>query len=78
MSQAKVERYKEEKANRKKIMKQEKMKRIFRNVVAALVVCGLVGWIGFSVYNVHEENKPRETVEVDYSAVDSYLNTLED
>lgn len=78
MSQAKVEKYKEEKANRKKLMRQEKLKKIARNVIAALVVCGLVGWIGYSVYNIHEDNKPRESVEVDYSAVDSYLNTLQE
>ena len=77
MSQAKVDRYKEEKANRKQIMKQEKLKRVIRNLVAVLVVCGLVGWMGYSLYDIHEDNKPRETVEVDYSAVDSYLNTLD-
>ena len=50
MSQAKVEKYKKEKANRKKIMKQEKLKKVARNIIAAAVVCGLVGWVGYSVY----------------------------
>ena len=78
MSQAKVEKYKKEKANRKKIMKQEKLKKVARNIIAAAVVCGLVGWVGYSVYSIHEDNKPRESVEVDYSSVDSYLNTLQE
>ena len=77
MSQAKVDRYKEEKANRKKIMKQERLKKVLRNLVAVLVVCGLVGWMGYSVYDIYEDSKPRQSVEVDYSAVDSYLDTLE-
>ena len=44
MSQAKVDRYKEEKANRKKIMRKEKIANRLRKcavavVAAALVVC---------------------------------------
>ena len=78
MSQAKVDRYKEEKANRKKIMKQEKIKRVLRNIAAFAVIVVLIGWLGVSVYNVHEENQPRQSVEVDYSAVDSYLNSIEE
>ena len=78
MSQAKVDRYKEEKANRKKIMKQEKIKRVLRNIAAFAVIVVLIGWLGVSVYNVHEENQPRQSVEVDYNAVDSYLNSIEE
>ena len=76
MSQAKVDRYKEEKANRRKQMKKDKIKSILGKVLVVVVITGLVSWMGYSVYNIHESDKPRETVEVDYSAVDSYLNTL--
>ena len=76
MSQAKVDRYKEEKANRKKIMKQEKVKHVLRNLAASAVIVALVGWVGYSVYGIYEDHQPRQSVEVDYSAVDSYLNSI--
>ena len=76
MSQAKVDRYKEEKANRKKIMKQEKVKHVLRNLAASAVIIALVGWVGYSVYGIYEDHQPRQSVEVDYSAVDSYLNSI--
>ena len=74
MSQEKVDRYKKEKANRKQIMKKQKIMHNLRVTVAAAVVCAVVAWVGVSMYQSHEANQPRESVEVDYSAVDSYMN----
>lgn len=51
MSQEKVSRYKEEKANRKAMMKKEKRKHFFRKCVVGIVALGLVGWIGYSAYS---------------------------
>lgn len=48
MSQEKVARYKEEKANRKTMMKKEKRKHFFRKCVVGVVAIGLIGWIGYS------------------------------
>ena len=48
MSQAKVEKYKEQKANRKQTMKKEKIQRIVRNSIAAVVVVAALGWVGYS------------------------------
>lgn len=42
MSQEKVDRYKEQKANRKEIMKKEKRMRVLRNTVAGLVFASLL------------------------------------
>lgn len=52
MSQAKVDQYKKDKANRQKIIK--KQKRMHRLEMAAItLVCVLVvGWIGYSVYDL--------------------------
>ncbi len=76
MSQEKVDRYKQEKANRKQIMKKQKRKKILWNTSAALVAVVLVGWIGYSGYQVYEDGKERNVVEANFEAVDSYLNEL--
>ena len=71
MSQAKVDRYKQEKANRKEIMKKEKTASIIRRTVAAVIAIAVVGWAGYSAVNAYTSYQPNETVEVDYSAVDN-------
>ncbi len=76
MSQAKVDRYKKEKANRKQAMKKEKAKSILLRCAAAAVCAALVGWFGYSAYDTYEENKGIETVELDYSSIDSFSTNL--
>lgn len=76
MSQEKVAKYKEEKANRKSIMKKQKIAKIARNSVVTLVFVAVVGWIGYSAVAYYQENKPREVVEVDYTALNEYVNGL--
>ena len=51
MSQAKVDKYKKEKANRQKIMKKQKWMHRFEMTGIALVAVLVVGWIGYSVYD---------------------------
>lgn len=77
MSQEKVAKYKEEKANRKKIMKREKRMRFLRNGVMGIVLVTAVGWVGYSAVNSYIESRPRDSVEVDYTAVSDYLNGLD-
>ena len=60
MSQEKVNRYKEEKANRKQNIVKEKRKRTLNKVVGVLLAVVIVGW-----------------VEVDYTAVSDYLQSLD-
>ena len=50
MSQAKVDRYKEEKRNREKIMKKQKLEWLLTKVVLAVFAIVIVGWAGISVY----------------------------
>ena len=77
MSQAKVDRYKEQKANRKAIMKREKRKK-FLTCVAAVIVCVVVvGFIGYSGYKRYEASQPRASYEVDFSSIDNYLAGLD-
>ena len=78
MSQEKVAKYTEQKANRKEIMKKEKRARIFRNAVAAVVLVAVVGWLGYSAVDFYIDNLPRETVDVDYSVVSEYEDQYSD
>lgn len=76
MSQEKVDRYKQEKANRKQNMKKEKAKQVFRRGVVGVLGLALIGWLGYSAYNVYETNKPKETAQVDYTAITEYQSDL--
>lgn len=76
MSQEKVAKYKEQKANRKEIMKKEKQQKQMRIVVTSLIGAAVIGWIGYSAVNTIIENQPRQAIEVDYTAVDEYLNGI--
>lgn len=81
MSQAKVDRYKEEKKNRAKIIKREKREWAATKAGLSLVAVVLVAWIGFSVYN--GVNAPaegtvteKETYTVDTTALDDFISDL--
>lgn len=76
MSQAKVDRYKEEKANRKQIMAKQKRNRIIGTVCAWVVAAAIVGWAGYSIYHVYEKNKPLETIYANLDAVNDYMKAL--
>lgn len=76
MSQAKVDRYKEEKANRKKNMQKEKAKQAMRRLAIGIVSLALVGWLGYSAYNIYDSKKPVDSAEIDYTAVTDYQNDL--
>ena len=76
MSQAKVDRYKKEKENRKKLMRKQKMMGIVRKGVVAVIAVALIGWLGYSAYDMHESNKERAVTEVNYDSITDYLNGL--
>ena len=76
MSQEKVDRYKQEKANRKKIMRKQKVMNFLRKGVLTLVALALVGWLVYSAYYIYESGKERVVAEVNYDAVTNYLNGL--
>lgn len=76
MSQEKVDKYKKEKANRKRIMRREKMANLLRKCVVGIVGLILVGWIGYSAYGTYESSKPKEEVQIDYTAVNELQDRL--
>ncbi|HJA06994.1 MAG TPA: hypothetical protein H9798_07635 [Candidatus Mediterraneibacter pullicola] len=76
MSQAKVDRYKKEKANRKQIMRKQKMMNFARKAVLSLAALALIGWLGYSAWDMYESGKERVVAEVNYDSVTEYLNNL--
>lgn len=76
MSQAKVDRYKLEKANRKDTMAKQKAKQKKQKAIWGAVALVFAGWIGFSAVDLAVSSVPREVVTVDYTAMDSYMETL--
>ena len=76
LSQAKVDRYKQEKVNRKQIMRKQKLMNNMRKGVLVVVALALIGWLGYSAYDIYESGKERTVSEVNYDAVSDYLNGL--
>lgn len=76
MSQEKVDRYKQEKANRKKNMKKEKFGNVIRKCAVVLVGIALVGWIGYSAYTTYDAKQPQQEAQVDYTAVNELSQNL--
>ncbi len=76
MSQAKVERYKKEKANRKEILKKEKAKSLMVRTAGAVICIALIGWIGYSGYSRWEASQPAKTTEITMDALSDYLGSL--
>ncbi len=81
MSQAKVDRYKEEKRNREKIMKKQKLEWFLTKTVLSVLALVIIGWAGISVYrNVtatpDDGTVQVETYTVNTSAIDDYLDSL--
>lgn len=81
MSQAKVDRYKEEKRNREKIMKKQKLEWFLTKTVLSVLALVIIGWVGISVYRNVTETPDDGTVQVETytvntSAIDDYLDSL--
>ncbi len=77
MSQAKVDQYKKEKANRKKTVAKERVQRKVAAVVGWVVAIAIVAWAGVSGYNYYENSRPEQNYTIDTSAISDYLGTLE-
>ena len=82
MSQKKVDKYKEEKANRKQIIKKEKRLLRLEQIGLSLVTILLVVWVGFSFYHKATEKGDVEetavTTDVNITAIEDFMGTLED
>ena len=72
MSQAKVDKYKKEKANRKKEMAKQKTEKIIGIICGCAILVAIVGWAGY----YYEDNKPAQTYYTNTSALSSYVSGL--
>ena len=75
MSQAKVDKYKDQKKNRDKIMKREKRERIIAEVIVCVVVVALIAWAGYSFYQNHKPTVVN-TYSVDSTVLDDYMSEM--
>lgn len=78
MSQEKVDRYKQEKANRKKMVKKAKIQNVIRKCIVGIAALLLVGWIGYSAYGIYDSNKETEEIMVDYQSFNDLTQKLSD
>ncbi len=75
MSQEKVDRYKEQKANRKEIIKKEKQEKAVRRGIGILVAAVCVVWLGYSV--VDWVNRPDTSqAQINLDAYYDYVNGM--
>lgn len=76
MSQEKVNKHKEEKANRKVILKKEKRKKIAGRIAGSIVCLAIVGWLGYSAYDSVTKNMAASQTDINLSGISDYLNNL--
>ena len=76
MSQAKVEQYKKEKANRKEVVAKERRNRMMNKICGGAIICILAAWIGISAVDAIKNSRPVETIYCQTDAIDEYLNGL--
>ncbi len=76
MSQEKVDRYKQEKANRKKTIRKQRAKNVLRKGVLAVAGLALAAWLGYSAYDTYSANQERAVASVNYDAVNAYMEKL--
>lgn len=77
MSQEKVDRYKEQKRNRKAIQAKKKRNALIARVCGTLVALALVVWIGYSAVDSYQTSQNSAPVTLDTSALDDYMAALD-
>jgi len=76
MSQEKVDRYKEQKKNRKKIQAKKKREVFLLKACGGLIVVALVGWIGFSAFDNYMLKVNSTPITADITALNDYVTSL--
>lgn len=81
MSQAKVDRYKESKKNRKAEVQKARRNKMLATTISTIVILAVVVWIGYSGYTYFgkqkAENQTVTTTEVNTDAITDYMGSLE-
>ncbi len=75
MSQEKVDKYKEEKANRKKNVAKQKRNAVIGRIAGVLVVVLLIAYIGWSGYRNHKEEESQSLM---WSSIMDMINSQTD
>lgn len=76
MSQEKVDRYKEQKKNRKAIQAKKKRNAMLTKVCGAVLVAAFGAWIGYSAVDSYQAKVNSAPVTADISALDNYVSSL--
>ena len=76
MSQAKVDRYKEQKGKRKQELQKKKMQALAWRIGGIAVLVLLAAWLIFSGVNKYKASQPRDIATVDMTALSEYLNNV--
>ena len=81
MSQKKVDAYKQQKANRKEILKKEKRMLMIEKMIGIVICFAAACWVGYSVYDKVTDTSGKEIVKVDTvidtSALNDYTSSLD-
>ena len=77
MSQAKVDQYKKNKANRKELLAKEKRQKMITKICTTAVLAVLGVWIGISTVDFIIDNRPVDKIYCNTKAIDDYLTSLE-
>ncbi|MBQ8663689.1 MAG: hypothetical protein IJ471_07510 [Eubacterium sp.] len=72
MSQAKVDKYKEEKSVRKETVKRQKAKKKAVKVVVVLIIIAFFAWVGYSAYMDYQARQPKTTTEINMDAINEF------
>lgn len=78
MSQAKVDRYKEEKKNREKLMRKEKRHERILKLCGLVVAVAAIVWVGYSGYHsiTSSSEAKGKTYTVDAASLDDFMSNL--
>lgn len=76
MSQEKVDRYKEQKRNRKAIQAKKERNALIARICSALVALTLVVWFGYSAADTYQKKQNNKPVTADISALEDYFASL--
>lgn len=76
MSQEKVDRYKEQKRNRKAIQARKKRNSLIAKGCAGLLVLALATWLGYSAWDSYETKQNSGPVTADITALNEYTTAL--
>ena len=82
MSQEKVDKKKFEKTHRRSLLRKKKLEEFLSIACVCVIAVGIVAWIGFSVFTKVEDSKEANATsqfyEIDSSALQEYLGSLQE